>query len=103
MPHVEKLIFQLNDIVSKKNFFFGVNLIFDYFSIFLQTSNKKGVSRSLLSATKRLFGTSKPGSPGSSPVNSVIYAFDAPELQLRRLGDLYFMFTYYSLAFQVSV
>lgn len=71
------------------------------FFFFFQTSNKKGVSRSLLSATKRLFGSSKPGSPGSTPVNSVIYAFDAPELQLRRLGDLYFMFTNYSLAFQV--
>ncbi|KAK6642613.1 hypothetical protein RUM43_004115 [Polyplax serrata] len=78
IPHVEKQIFQLSDLVS----------------------NKKGMSRSLLSATKRLFGTTKPGSPSSAPLNSVIYAHDAPELYYRRLGDLYFMFTNYSLAFQ---
>lgn len=60
------------------------------------------MSRSLLSATKRLFGTTKPGSPSSAPLNSVIYAYDAPELYYRKLGDLYFMFTSYSQAFQVS-
>ncbi|KAL0279427.1 UNVERIFIED_CONTAM: hypothetical protein PYX00_000989 [Menopon gallinae] len=77
IPHVEKQIYHLND----------------------QASNKKGVSRSLFTATKRLFSTSKPGSVGA-PYNSVVYANDAPELQLRRLGDLYFMFTNYGLAFQ---
>ncbi|XP_021914689.1 trafficking protein particle complex subunit 8 isoform X2 [Zootermopsis nevadensis] len=79
LPHVEKQIQQLNDLIS----------------------NKKGVSRSFLSATKRWFGSNKPGMPGSSTqVNAVIYSSDAPELQLRRLGDLYFMFGDYSLAFQ---
>lgn len=29
------------------------------------------------------------------------YAPDAPEIQMRKLGDLYFMFGHYSMAFQV--
>lgn len=29
------------------------------------------------------------------------YASDAPELQMRKLGDLYFMFGHYNMAFQV--
>ncbi|KAI5711168.1 hypothetical protein M8J75_014759 [Diaphorina citri] len=66
-------------------------------------ANKKGVSRTLFSATKRWFGTSKPGaqSPGvAPPPTSVIYSHDSQELQLRRLGDLCFMFGLYNLAFQ---
>ncbi|KAL3290126.1 hypothetical protein HHI36_023491 [Cryptolaemus montrouzieri] len=61
-------------------------------------SNKKGVSRSLFSATKRWFNPNKPGA--SSMSNNLMYAPDAPELQVRRLGDLYFMFGNYSAAFQ---
>jgi len=39
-----------------------------------QISNKKGVSRSFLSATKRWFGSNKPGVPGSNtPVNAVMW------------------------------
>ncbi|XP_067001319.1 trafficking protein particle complex subunit 8 isoform X2 [Anabrus simplex] len=80
LPYVERQIQQLSDLVS----------------------NKKGVSRSLLSATKRWFGTNKPGLPSmSSPANAVVYGSDAPELQLRRLGDLCFMFGHYALAFQI--
>lgn len=79
LPFVEKQIQLLSDIIS----------------------NKKGVSRSLFSATKRWFGTNKPGTPGANiPVNAVIYSTDSPELQLRRLGDLCFMFGHYTLAFQ---
>nr|CAD7195798.1 unnamed protein product [Timema douglasi] len=79
LPYVENQIQQLNDLIS----------------------NKKGVSRSLFSATKRWFGSNKPGLPGSNTAtNAVIYSNDAPELQLRRLGDLCFMFGHYSLAFQ---
>ncbi|XP_012275553.1 trafficking protein particle complex subunit 8 isoform X2 [Orussus abietinus] len=78
LPYVEKQIGLLNDVIS----------------------NKKGVSRSLFSATKRWFGTNKPGAPGSTSSNAVIYATDSPELQLRRLGDLCFMFGDYPLAYQ---
>lgn len=51
LPYVERQIGLLNDVIS----------------------NKKGVSRSLFSATKRWFGTSKPGVPGSVPANVVMY------------------------------
>ncbi|KAK7864298.1 hypothetical protein R5R35_009554 [Gryllus longicercus] len=79
LPHVERQVQQLSDAVS----------------------NKKGVSRSLLSATKRWFGSNKPGMPNvNTPTNAMIYASDASELQLRRLGDLCFMFGHYALAFQ---
>ncbi|XP_050666465.1 trafficking protein particle complex subunit 8 isoform X2 [Leptidea sinapis] len=67
LPHIEKLIAQLTEIVA----------------------NKKGVSRSLLSATKRWFTTGKSGTTTIN--NTVIYSSDCPELQLRRLGDLWFM------------
>lgn len=50
LPYIERQIFLLNDLIS----------------------NKKGVSRSLFSATKRWFGTSKPGVPGSVPANAVM-------------------------------
>ncbi|XP_076281323.1 trafficking protein particle complex subunit 8 homolog l(3)76BDm [Lasioglossum baleicum] len=78
LPYVEKQIGLLNDV----------------------TSNKKGVSRSLFSATRRWFGTNKPGIPGPTASNAVIYTTESPELQLRRLGDLCFMFGHYSLAYQ---
>lgn len=78
LPYVEKQIGLLSDVIS----------------------NKKGVSRSLFSATKRWFGTTKPGAPGSAPTNAVIYTSESPELQLRRLGDLCFMFGHYTLAYQ---
>lgn len=38
-------------------------------------SNKKGVSRSLFSATRRWFGTNKPGIPGPTPSNVVMYVY----------------------------
>lgn len=62
-------------------------------------TNKKGVSKSLLSATKRWFVTSKPGA-GTNNQNAVIYTSESAELQTRKLGDLYFMFGHYNLAFQ---
>ncbi|KAJ8941445.1 hypothetical protein NQ318_016077 [Aromia moschata] len=77
LPYIEKQMSILNDIVS----------------------NKKGVSKSLFSATKRWFSPNKPGA-SSVAVNNLIYSPDSPELQIRRLGDLYFMFGHYSLAFQ---
>lgn len=61
-------------------------------------SNKKGMSRSLLTATKRWLNPNKPGA-NSKSVN-LIYAPDSMELQLRRLGDLYFMFGSFNNAYQ---
>ncbi|KAF5273376.1 hypothetical protein FQR65_LT04668 [Abscondita terminalis] len=62
--------------------------------------NKKGVSKSLFSATKRWFTSNKVGANnGNGTVPT--YAPDALELQMRKLGDLYFMFGHYSVAFQV--
>ncbi|KAG8232488.1 hypothetical protein J437_LFUL011257 [Ladona fulva] len=60
-------------------------------------SNRKGMSRSLFSATKRWFGGNRPGLQGP-PVPSISYASDAPELQLRRLADLCFLLGHYSVA-----
>ncbi|KAB0801109.1 hypothetical protein PPYR_05463 [Photinus pyralis] len=61
--------------------------------------NKKGVSKSLFSATKRWFTPNK----GATNTNGSIqmYAPDSPELIMRKLGDLYFMFGHYNMAFQV--
>lgn len=67
-----------------------INILSDF------VTNKKGVSRSLLSATKRWF-TSKPGTAAAS---TLLYSPDSPELQTRRLGDLCFMFGNYHLAYE---
>lgn len=56
-------------------------------------ANRKGVSRSLLSATKRWFGSGK----GATVYN---YSPDCAELQLRRLGDLLFMSCQWRRAFE---
>lgn len=77
IPYVEKYISILNDIIT----------------------NKKGVSRSLLSATKRWFVTNKPG-VNNITQNAIIYSNESSELLTRKLGDLYFMFGNYNLAFQ---
>ncbi|KAM3967553.1 trafficking protein particle complex subunit 8 homolog l(3)76BDm [Aphomia sociella] len=75
LPYLEKQISQLSEVVA----------------------NRKGVSRSLLSATKRWFGTGKGGN--ATVNNTVIYSNDCPELQLRRLGDLWFMCGQWQRAF----
>ncbi|CAG9796623.1 unnamed protein product [Diatraea saccharalis] len=75
LPYLEKLISQLSEVVA----------------------NRKGVSRSLLSATKRWFGTGKTGNTTGN--NTVIYSNDCPELQLRRLGDLWFLCGQWQKAF----
>lgn len=77
IPYVEKLVGLLNESIT----------------------NKKGVSRSLLSATKRWFVTNKPAL-GVGQNNAASYAADSTEIQTRKLGDLYFMFGNYNLAFQ---
>jgi trafficking protein particle complex subunit 8 len=75
IPYVERIVGLLNDSIT----------------------NKKSVSKSLLGATKRWFNTNK---PGVAPQTAVIYTSESTELQTRKLGDLYFMFGNYSLAFQ---
>lgn len=75
LPYLEKQILQLSELVA----------------------NRKGVSRSLLSATKRWFGTGKGGNTTGN--NTVIYSSDCPELQLRRLGDLWFLLGQWQRAF----
>lgn len=75
IPYVEKVVGQLNESIT----------------------NKKSVSKSLLGATKRWFNTNK---PGVAPQTAVIYTAESTELQTRKLGDLYFMFGNYNLAFQ---
>ena len=57
-------------------------------------TNRK--SRSLFSGAKRWFGQSKPGVASGT---SVIYGREAPELQLRKLADLYFMLKLYKSAY----
>lgn len=73
VPYVEKLVGVLNDSIT----------------------NKKSVSKSLIGATKRWFVTNK-----TSPQNAVVYSTESSELQTRKLGDLYFMFGNFNLAFQ---
>lgn len=75
LPYIEKQISQLSESVA----------------------NRKGVSRSLLSATKRWFGTGKGGNATGN--SAVVYTNDCPELQLRRLGDLWFLCGQWQRAF----
>ncbi|KAJ0182539.1 hypothetical protein K1T71_001908 [Dendrolimus kikuchii] len=75
LPYLEKQILQLSELVA----------------------NRKGVSRSLLSATKRWFGTGKAGNTTGN--SAVIYTSDCAELQLRRLGDLWFLCHQWQRAF----
>lgn len=73
VPYVERMVGLLNDSIT----------------------NKKSVSKSLIGATKRWFVTNK-----TSPQNAVVYSSESSELQTRKLGDLYFMFGNFNLAFQ---
>ncbi|XP_064466657.1 trafficking protein particle complex subunit 8-like isoform X2 [Ornithodoros turicata] len=64
-----------------------------------QVTNKKGIHRSFMNV-KKLFAGSKTGPQGPhAAVNSVVYSQDAPELQVRRLGDLAFLFQLYEFAY----
>jgi len=57
-------------------------------------TNRK--SRSLFSGAKRWFGSNKPNSAGGT---SVVYSKEAPELQVRKLADLYFLLKLYKPAY----
>uniref|UniRef100_T1J0M8 Trafficking protein particle complex subunit 8 n=1 Tax=Strigamia maritima TaxID=126957 RepID=T1J0M8_STRMM len=66
----------------------------------MATSRKK-FHRSLLNATKKWLVGNKPGYQGpNAPTNTVVYSPEATELQVRKLGDLAFMFQHYELAYQ---
>ncbi|CAG7661317.1 unnamed protein product [Allacma fusca] len=57
--------------------------------------NRRGVSKSFFSATKRLFGT------GAKTASSIVYALESPEMITRKLADLYFLFGHYDGAYQL--
>ncbi|XP_034036210.1 trafficking protein particle complex subunit 8 isoform X2 [Thalassophryne amazonica] len=80
LPHIEKNIRQLND----------------------QLVSRKGLSRSLFSATKKWFGGGKvPDKSISEPKSTfgLLYPPEAPELQIRKMADLCFLVQHYELAY----
>uniref|UniRef100_A0A3Q3WQF8 Uncharacterized protein n=1 Tax=Mola mola TaxID=94237 RepID=A0A3Q3WQF8_MOLML len=80
LPHIEKNIRQLND----------------------QLVSRKGLSRSLFTATKKWFGGSKvPEKSISEPKSTcgLLYPPEAPELQIRKMADLCFLVQHYELAY----
>ncbi|XP_070816487.1 trafficking protein particle complex subunit 8 [Chaetodon trifascialis] len=80
LPHIEKNIRQLND----------------------QLVSRKGLSRSLFTATKKWFGGGKVPEKGISEPRSTcgpLYPPEAPELQIRKMADLCFLVQHYELAY----
>ncbi|XP_067086412.1 trafficking protein particle complex subunit 8 isoform X2 [Osmerus mordax] len=80
LPHVEKNIRQLND----------------------QLVSRKGLSRSLFSATKKWFGSGKAPEKSISELKNtsgLLYPAEAPELQIRKMADLCFLVQHYELAY----
>ncbi|XP_029285270.1 trafficking protein particle complex subunit 8 isoform X2 [Cottoperca gobio] len=80
LPHIEKNIRQLND----------------------QLVSRKGLSRSLFTATKKWFGGGKaPEKSVSEPKSTcgLLYPPEAPELQIRKMADLCLLVQHYELAY----
>ncbi|KAG9478983.1 hypothetical protein GDO78_012579 [Eleutherodactylus coqui] len=80
IPHVEKTIRQLND----------------------QLISRKGLSRSLLSATKKWFTGGKVPEKSVNELKNtlgLLYPPEAPELQIRKMADLCFLIQHYDLAY----
>ncbi|KAM4739693.1 trafficking protein particle complex subunit 8 [Anableps anableps] len=80
LPHIEKNIRQLND----------------------QLVSRKGLSRSLFTATKKFFGGGKvPEKSINEPKSTygLQYPPEAPELQIRKMADLCFLVQHYELAY----
>ncbi|XP_076111682.1 trafficking protein particle complex subunit 8-like isoform X2 [Mytilus galloprovincialis] len=66
-----------------------------------QLTSRKGIHRSLFSATKKWFGGNKPVNQAATNQNTtVVYTTEAPELQMRRLADLAFLFQMYDFAYR---
>ncbi|XP_075069567.1 trafficking protein particle complex subunit 8 isoform X2 [Mixophyes fleayi] len=80
IPHTEKIIRQLND----------------------QLISRKGLSRSLFSATKKWFSGSKVPEKSINELKNtsgLLYPPEAPELQIRKMADLCFLVQHYDLAY----
>ncbi|KAG5849875.1 hypothetical protein ANANG_G00076330 [Anguilla anguilla] len=80
LPHIEKNIRQLND----------------------QLVSRKGLSRSLFSATKKWFGGGKVPEKSISELKNtagLLYPPEAPELQIRKMADLCLLVQHYDLAY----
>ncbi|MGH0126763.1 UNVERIFIED_CONTAM: hypothetical protein FKN15_040417 [Acipenser sinensis] len=80
LPHIEKSIRQLND----------------------QLVSRKGLSRSLFSATKKWFSGGKVPEKSITELKNtagLLYPPEAPELQIRKLADLCFLVQHYDLAY----
>ncbi|XP_041046081.1 trafficking protein particle complex subunit 8 isoform X1 [Carcharodon carcharias] len=80
LPHIEKTIRQLND----------------------QLVSRKGLSRSLFTATKKWFSGSKVPEKTINELknaSSLLYPPEAPELQIRKMADLCFLVQHYDLAY----
>ncbi|XP_023365982.1 trafficking protein particle complex subunit 8 isoform X3 [Otolemur garnettii] len=80
LPHIEKTIRQLND----------------------QLMSRKGLSRSLFSATKKWFSGSKVPEKSINELKNtsgLLYPPEAPELQIRKMADLCFLVQHYDLAY----
>ncbi|XP_019402994.1 PREDICTED: trafficking protein particle complex subunit 8 isoform X3 [Crocodylus porosus] len=80
LPHIEKTIRQLND----------------------QLISRKGLSRSLFSATKKWFGGGKVPEKSINELKNtsgLLYPPEAPELQIRKMADLCFLVQHYELAY----
>uniref|UniRef100_A0A0N5AMP5 Trafficking protein particle complex subunit 8 n=1 Tax=Syphacia muris TaxID=451379 RepID=A0A0N5AMP5_9BILA len=63
-----------------------------------QITARRGISRSLTSGVRKLFGAATIQSNGSS---SVSYSMESSEMQTRRLADLCFIFGLYGYAYQL--
>ncbi|XP_030069726.1 trafficking protein particle complex subunit 8 isoform X2 [Microcaecilia unicolor] len=80
VPHIEKTIRQLND----------------------QLISRKGLSRSLFSATKKWFSGGKVPEKSINELKNtsgLLYPPEAPELQIRKMADLCFLVQHYDLAY----
>uniref|UniRef100_A0A8C5TAN6 Trafficking protein particle complex 8 n=1 Tax=Malurus cyaneus samueli TaxID=2593467 RepID=A0A8C5TAN6_9PASS len=80
LPHIEKTIRQLND----------------------QLISRKGLSRSLFTATKKWFSGSKVPEKSINELKNtsgLLYPPEAPELQIRKMADLCFLVQHYELAY----
>uniref|UniRef100_A0A3B3S3A2 Trafficking protein particle complex subunit 8 n=1 Tax=Paramormyrops kingsleyae TaxID=1676925 RepID=A0A3B3S3A2_9TELE len=80
LPHIEKNIRQLND----------------------QRMSRKGISSSLISATKKWFGGGKVPEKSINELKNtsgLLYPPEAPELQIRKMADLCFLVQHYDLAY----
>lgn len=64
-----------------------------------QIVSRKGLHRSIFSATKKWFGGGKPAGLASGLVPGIIYTNDSPELFQRKLGDLAFLVQNYEFAY----